>query len=190
MTLKYKLLSGAAILGAVSLPAVANAVDNVTVNATITTAAGISASNVSNVGFGNWLIGISGAETPTITLGTTSGGYTVAGVTNSQIINLDGDTAGTVGQVTVDLPTGADNITLQMTRSAITDYTDAGLSLTAVSYDDDSSAPANLAAATPVDIIVEVGGTPEPVTFGATITADATPASAIHTASFNVAFSF
>lgn len=190
MSLKHKLLSGAAFLGIAIMPTMANAVDNATVTATITTDAGIDVANTANINFGTWLIGINGADTPTITINPTNATLTTAGVGGSQLINLTGATGGTAGSVTVDLPTGADNITLQMTRSAITDFTDAGLALTAVTYDEDTVAPAALVAATPVDIVVEVGGTPEPVTFGATITADATPADAVHVASFNVTFSF
>ena len=190
MTLRSKLLSSAAILGMASLPVVAFAADNADVDASITTSAGITAANVANIGFGNWLVGIASGDTPTITLGPTSGGFTTGAVGTSQLINLDGDTAGTVGQVTVTLPAGADGVVLQMTRSAITNFSDGGLALTAVSYDTDDIAPAVLAQATPVDVTVESGGVAEPVTFGATITADATPADATHSASFNVSFSY
>jgi hypothetical protein len=190
MTLRSKLLSSAAILGMASLPAVAFAADNADVDAVITTSAGITANQVADINYGNWLVGIASGDTPTITLGATSGGFTTAAVGSSQLINLDGDTAGTVGQVTVTLPAGADGIVLQMERSAVTDFTDGGLSLTSVLYDTDDIAPSTLIAATPVDVTVESGGVAEPVTFGGVITADATPADATHTATFNVVFSY
>lgn len=190
MTLRSKLLSSAAILGMASLPAVALAADNADVDAVITTSAGISAANVADINFGSWLVGVASGATPTISLGATSGGFTTGNLGGSQLINLAGNTSGTVGQVTVTLPNGADGIVLQMERSAVTDFTDGGLSLTTVLYDTDDIAPGTLAAATPVSVTVESGGVAEPVTFGAVITADATPADATHSATFNVVFSY
>lgn len=190
MTLRSKLLSSAAILGMASLPAVAFAADNADVDVFITTSAGITANNVADINFGNWLVGIASGDTPTISLGATSGGFTTGAVGSSQVINLDGDTAGTIGQITVTLPVGADGVVLQMQRSAVTNFSDGGLALTTVFYDTDDIAPATLLVATPVDVTVESGGVAEPVTFGAVITADATPADATHTASFNVSFSY
>lgn len=190
MTLRSKLLSSAAILGLASLPAVAFAADNVDVDAVITTSAGITAAHVADINFGTWLVGIASGDTPTITLDASNGSLSSGNVGSSQLINLTGATAGTMGQVTVNLPAGADGIVLQMERSAITDFTDTGLSLTTVLYDTDDIVPGTLAAVTAVDVTVESGGVAEPTFFGAIITADATPADATHSATFNVSFSY
>jgi hypothetical protein len=191
---KSKLLTGAAILGLAIMAGPVNAAvftDNADVDITIDTLSGITAADGATMDFGDWLIGVAAADTASIVMAT-DGTYTINEGATSQLVELGGNASGTAGTVTVDLPAGADEVELQMERGAITDFADAALTLSDITYataTEGDDIP--LAEATPVVVTVDTGGTPETVSFGATITAsNASPANGTHTATFNVVFSY
>lgn len=184
-TLKFLAFTGAVALGiAGSNSAFAQ---TETVQATLTTSSAITSNVVSAIDFGTWLLIVDGVETPTITLtddGTVDA--TTGGITNSQLAEITAPA--TEGVVTVQTPAPA---VLTMTRSNTTDFTDGGLSLTAVTYNTATEASTNINAdAASGTVTVLAANTDETVTFGGTVTADATPADAAHTASFDVTFSY
>ena len=194
---KYKLLAlGSAIVMQMMIaPSFVEAANNADVTVDIETAAGITAVTQSDMNFGSWLIGIRSGETPYITLDEGTGALSVTGSTNSDIINLTGATTGTRGSILVTLPTGADGLTLQMSRGVITQFADTSLVLSNIEYlSDDNGETGPLASGAPnsVDIQVTTGGTGALVQFGGRITATATPVgdAVVHTASFDVAFAY
>lgn len=164
--------------------------DTADVDATITTSSGITAADGVDMDFGDWLIGVNNGDQATITIDT-DGDLTAVEGTTSQLIELTGATTGVAGTVTVDLPSGADGVELQMSRGTITQFTDTNITLDDITYSTATEAEAPLAESTPVVVTVVTGGTPETVSFGGTITAeDASPADATHTASFTVTFNY
>jgi hypothetical protein len=191
-TFKTLAIAALALAGVALMPGQANAQSNVaTVTADITTDAGIDALAGVNMDFGNWLIGVHAGDTPQVIM-TTAGVMTTANVGTSQLIHLDGTNTGTPGTVTVDLPTGADGIVLQMTRDGGTQvaFSDPNIVLEDITYLTATEAEAALDDATPVPVTVVTGGTPETVSFGGTVTASDTPADTAHTATFDVTFGY
>ena len=194
---KYKLmaLGSAIVMQMMVVPSLVEAANNADVTVDIETAAGITAVTQTDMNFGSWLIGIRSGETPTITLDEATGNVAVAGNTNSDIINLTGATTGTRGSILVTLPTGADGLTLQMSRGVITQFVDTSLVLSNIEYlSADNGETGVLASGAPnsVDILVTTGGTGALVRFGGRVTANATPVGdgIVHTASFDVAFAY
>ena len=189
---KNKFLLGAAILGLAVMAGSAMADDDVDITATIETDSGITAAVVDSIDFGSYLIGVDAlsGDQVTITIDTL-GALTSNATGTAQVIDLTGTATGTPGQATVDLPSGADGIELQMTRDVITQFVDTNITLDDITYRTATEAEDPVLEATPVIVTVVAGGTPEPVFFGGTITADATPAdNAAHTATFNVNFGY
>jgi hypothetical protein len=191
---KYVLLAGTAFLGlAMSagpvFAAAAPITSTATVTASLTTDSGITAADGDTMEFGTWLIGVNAGDEVTLVMDTA--GAIVEGSTGTaQVIQLD-NTGVAPGTVTVDLPTGADGIVLQMERGPITQFTDTAIVLSDITYVTATETEAAVAEATPVPVTVVTGGTPEEVAFGATITAtDTSPADATHTATFDVTFSY
>jgi hypothetical protein len=162
------------------------------VQATIATNSAITVADGVDINFGTWLIIVRSAETPTITLDN-AGAIVTGGITNSTLQNLTPGT-GVAGTVTVDLPAGTANTVLQMSRTAPVAFTDTGLSISAVTYTTATETGNNAFLVTPATepVTVVAGGTPETVTFGATITATATPldANSPHVSSFDVSFAY
>lgn len=199
----YKTFKTLALVGATAISLglmsyQANAANTANVTFDIDTLSGITATTGSTMDFGTWLIGIHTGDTPTITMAT-DGTFSAVGTPGtSQVKNLTGATSGTAGTVTVTLPAGADGLTLQMTRTAVTDFADAGLTLedSLITYSNGDalgaaqngtflSGPTNN-----VPISITTGATGAVVSFGGTITASATPSDATHTASFDVTFAY
>lgn len=186
-SIKTVALFGAVVLGLAFTSGSAKAQE--TVNANITTSSAITTTDGVDMGFGTWFAAVVSGDAFTIGMLSSTGAVTAAGVTTSFAIELvPVDQAGTV---TVEMPTGADNVLLQMTATAITDFADPGLSLSALNYT--TATEGNdvvLVPLTPVDVTAVTGGTPETVRFGGTIDVSATPADAAHVASFDVSFAF
>ncbi|MDH5722843.1 MAG: hypothetical protein OEY94_05940 [Alphaproteobacteria bacterium] len=160
-----------------------------TVNATLTTSSAITTTDVSNMDFGEWLIQFVAGDTPALTLtndGTVSTTQTGAVANGSQVVNITA--SATEGVVNVQTPAPA---TLTITRSASSDFVDGGLSLTDTDYrtanDGVNALDADAATGT---VTTLVAATDEPVRFGGIIAITATPADAIHTAQFDVTFSY
>lgn len=196
--IKKMAIAGAAVLALGITSSAVYAGNNATVNVEIDTLSGITATAGNTMDFGNWLIGIHTGDPETITM--TTAGVMSTSSTNaagtSQVVNLDGTTAGQAGTVVVTLPAGANGLTLQMTRGAITDFVDAGLTLEEanITYSNSDSGVQNgtllSGGGNAVPITITTGATGATVSFGGTITASATPADNTHTASFNVAFAY
>ena len=185
--LKTLALLGAIALGTILAPQSAKAQD--TVNATITQDGAITTVDVADMGFGTWFLAVVGGDVFTLTMNSSTGVVTAAGNVGSFATEL---TAGTgEGQVTAELPLGADGIIIQMTPSAITDFTDPGLTLSSLTYSTATQGvddPLTPLVAAPVTCVT--GGTPEPITFGGVIDVSATPADGLDTASFTVTFAY
>lgn len=167
----------------------ASAADNANVNASITTSSTITAAAVNTMDFGTWLVGIHTGDTPTIRMDAT-GAYTTGSLGTSQIANLGAGT-GTPGSATITLPNGADGVIVQMSLDAINDFAGGALSLTAVTYDTATEAETAIVAGGATQPVTNVNGsTPETISFGATITASATPTDGNHTASLDISFDY
>lgn len=184
----------AALTGMVFSPSSSNAAAvTPTVNATLTTNAAITVADGVDMTFGTWFLIFRNADIFNLHM-TTAGVITAVGLgptpaTDSRAINiLPSPQAGTV---TVMLPAGVSGVVLNMQRTAITDFADAGLTLSNITYGT-ATEGANVAlpATTNVPVTAVTGGTPETVSFGADIDVTATPADATHTASFDVSFSY
>ena len=166
-TLKALALTSATVFGlAMAGPAYAQ---TETVTASLATSSAITTTFEEGVDFGEYFINIDGTEQPTLSMDSTTGAITVAGATNSQVIQITAPTSAR-GEVTVSVP--ADNTTVQMTPTAVVDFTDPALSLTTVRYlsASESGSWANTST-TAVPITVLTGGTPESVFFAGVITA-------------------
>ena len=115
------------------------------------------------------------------------------GVVGSVVQDLAG-TAGTNATVGITTPLGADGIVLDMTRSIITDFPDAGLSLNSVTYSTATEGTDQVFAVTPAvePVTVVTGGTNENVSFGGAIFITDTPdnANSPHSATFDVQFDY
>jgi len=193
-SLKKLALVSSTVLGIALPAAVYAAAPNADVTVDITTDAGITATNLTDMDFGTWIIGVHSGDTPTIVMPVATGTMTKTTGVGSDLLALTG-TAGVLGTIKVTLPTGANNLTLQMQRSAVTQFTDTNIQLTAVTYKNGDPAGAaqtgTLAPVTNVPIIVSNGATGATISFGGTITATATPADNLaHNAKFDVTFSF
>lgn len=153
-------------------------------NSALTSADGVDAD------FGEYLVIIRNGETVTLTMDNTAA-IVVAGDTQSTVIQTDA-TGVQAGTVTITAPTGADNVTLQMTHGAIVPFTDPGIDLTGITYTDTVSTDVDFTAGTAVDVVAVTGGTPETITFGHEISIDGTPddTNSPHTASYDVSFAY
>lgn len=171
----------------------AKAADSETVEVLMDIESGITATAGTTMEFGDWLVGVHSGENPTLTMAVATGTVTPGNMTLSRLVKLDG-TVTTAGTVVVTLPSGANGVTLQMQRGAVSAFSGATeFTMTQVTYanSDNVAQTGVLALATPVPIEVDVGATGATVSFGGTITATATPATdGAHTATFNVAFAY
>jgi len=182
---KYLAVASALALGVAAFGS--NAQAQTTVDASFITSSGITVNAGNTMDFGEYLLIVGAPDNPTLTLSDDgSNAITVANNPNSQIVEITAPA--TEGSVTVDAP--ADGTVLTMTRDAAstTDFADAGLSLTAVTYRTATESGNINADGDTGPVTVVTAGTPELVTFGGTITATATPADTTHTASYTVSF--
>ncbi len=183
----------AALMGIAIVPTITEAapvtptvVVNLTTNSAITVADGV------DMQFGTWFLIFRNADLFNLNL-TTAGVVSAVGLGggagDSQAINtLPGPVAGTV---TVTLPAGINGIQLNMQRTAITQFTDPGLTLANTTYGTATEgANQALITTTNVPVTVVTGGVNETVSFGADINVTATPADAAHTSSFIVSFAY
>ena len=183
----------AALMGVTFAPSKSNAAAvTPTVNASITTSSAITVADGADMEFGTWFILFRNADNFSLHL-TTGGVLTAVGIgpapaTDSRAINILAAPA--VGTVTASLPTGVSGVIINMQRTAITDFADAALTLSNITYMTASQAEAALPVTTNVPVTILTGGTPETVNFGADIDITGNPADLLHTASFDVSFSY
>lgn len=190
-TFKQVAVIGTAIVALGYMSDVAKAAPTATVTASITTSSTITALTGVNMDFGTWLVGVHAADAPTITMNSATGAYTIGAVGSSQIKNL-GAATGTPGSATITLPTGADGIVVQMSLDTLTDFPGAsGLSMTGITYSTLTEADTAIiqgGATQPVTNVL--GGAPETIKFGGTITATATPTDGNYAGSIDVSFDY
>jgi hypothetical protein len=187
---KTYLMVGVAILGLAFTATQANA--QTPVDVSIETDSSITVVDGDDMDFGTWFLVFRNAdpfELRMATNGVITPQNMAGGAGDSlaaELVNIDQE-----ANMTVELPTGANNIQLNMTRTAITDFPSAALTLQAITYGT-ATQGANQAMAFPgaSPVTVVTGGTPEVVSFGADIAVTATPADAAHTATFDVNFNF
>lgn len=190
-TFKTLAAIGTAAVALSVMPIAVNAADNADVTASLTTHSSITAANGTDMDFGRWLVIVRSSETPTITLPSTSGTYVTGGATNSTLVPLDGVNAGVPGTATVTLPTGANNTAIQVTLDSITDFAGAALDITAASYSTATeTTDTALTIGTGAIVTTVTGGTPETVSFGATVTASATPTDGSYSGALNITFDY
>ncbi len=193
-TFKYGIAVGAAIAGISGFAGQAQAqVNNAVVTTDIEVVNGIDVTAGDPIDFGTWVLAYRFADAFELTMATT-GVITpanIAAAPNNSVAIPVGVAPG-AGNLTVDVPAGINNVELQMTRGAITNFTGgSGLSLTQVTYETVTETPAAPFAQTvPHPVTVIAGGTPEIVTFGATIAVTAQPPIGPHTATFTATFNY
>jgi len=183
----------AALTGAVFAPTSSQAaVVTPNVNVSLITNSAITVADGVDMAFGTWFLIFRNADAFELRI-------TPAGVTSIQ--NIGGGTADSqavntiaapvAGTVTVSLPAGINGIVVNMQRTLETDFTDAGLTLTRITYSTVTEpGPTVMTAATNYPVTVVTGGVAETVSFGADIQVTATPADATHTATFQVSFAY
>lgn len=187
-----------AMMGIAFLPSIANA-QTATIQASITTDAAIDVVDGDDMDFGTWLLIHRNSDDFELVMDT-AGAITTA--------NLAGGAGDSVAQeltsvdqaatVTVDLPTGASNVELALTRTAITNVAgdldgdgSTALTLQDITYSTATETGNNtLAESTPEVVTVVAGGTPETVSFGGTIAVSGQPNDTTHTAAFDVTFAY
>lgn len=178
-----------AVLGAFALMLAfsTNANAQTTVQASITTNAAITVADGVDMDYGTWFLAVNGADDFLLTM-TTAGVVTASGNVTSTATNIV--PAVGAGTVTVTTPTGTTNTVLQMTRSAIIDFPDAGLTFQNTTYGTAAQGANQALGVVAVPVTVATGGTPQTVSFGGQINVSATPADATHLASFTVSFAY
>lgn len=190
-TFKTLAALGAATLALSTMSGAVKAADNADVTASLTTHSSITAANGTDMDFGRFLIIVRNSETPTIEIPANSNTYAIVGATQSTVVPLDGVNAGVRGTATVTLPTGADNTAIQVTLDSITDFAGAALDITAASYSTATETGNNALPLNTGSIVTTVtGGTPETVTFGATVTANSTPTDGSYSGALNITFDY
>lgn len=190
--MNFKSMKYAAAVAAIALGISGHAQAQTPVLANITTSATITVADIADMEFGSWFLIFRNADIFSLVM-TPAGVVTPTGLggnpTDSQAVVLVAGAG--EGQVSANLPTGADGYVINMQRDAVVDFPDPGLALSAVTYSTATEVgPTLVPAATNVPVTVVTGGTPEVVSFGSTISVSATPADATHSASFNVTFAY
>ncbi len=188
-TLKRTAATAAIIASTILMP-VAGQAANPTVTTSITTASGITVADGVDVAFGSWLVIVRNAESIVLTMDQT-GAIVASGATQSTVVNLTPGT-GVAGTVTVDVPVGANNAVLQMSRTAATAFGVAGLAFTSVAYSTAVEGNMQAFVVTPATepVTVVTGGTPQTVTFSPVLTFSATVPDGTYTSSFDVSFAW
>lgn len=189
-SLRKKLVLGGLAVSTTALIAGAAVAQNdpQAVTVSLVTTSALTSGTPQDSSFGEWLIIVRSTETILLTMDN-AGDVVASGDTNSSVIEID-DTGAQTGLVQITTPTGIDGEDLQMTHGGITDFTDAGLSLTSILYTDTVTTSGNFTAGTAVPVRVVTGGTQEDVTLAHVISATITPADATHTASYTVSFAY
>jgi hypothetical protein len=185
-----KLMALGAAASAITVSSIDPAEAQTPVKVQLTTDSAITVTDGVDGELGSWLIVIRSGETVTLTQSTSNCTVTnTSSGTNSTVINLS--SAGVAcGTVLVKVP--AAGVVLQMTRSAIADFPDAGVALDSVTYGtatqgDDQA----LAAATGKPVTIVGANTDETIKFGTVTKVTASPADATDAeASFNVTFAY
>ncbi len=187
-SLKYGIAVGAAVLGITGFAGQSHAQTNSAVVTTnIEVVSGIEATVGAPIDFGTWVLAYRSANNFTLVMDTT-GAVVADNVASVAIPVTPGAGA---GNLTVDVPVGVNNVILQMTRGAITNFAGgSGISLTGVSYMTASQPEAPFAQTVNHPVTVITGGVDEVVNFGATIAVTAQPTLAAHTASFTATFNY
>ncbi len=187
-TMKIVAALAVALFGVSALSSNAQALDAITANIEFDSA--INTSNATDLEFGTYLAIIRSSETVTLTMNNL-GAVAIGGVTDSTVQYLAG--AQSAGGIQVDLPAGTSNVVLQMDRTAATPFANApNVVLSAVTYstaiEGNNQAFLPLPATEPVTVVA--GGTPQQVTFGATISITGTPNDGPDSSSFDVSFNY
>lgn len=160
-----------------------------TVTATFITSGALTTDPVSNFDFGEYFILIDGVETPTLAMAD-NGAVTLTpgGITNSTVYEITAPTSR--GAITVTVPAPA--MALTLTRDSSTNFTDAGLDLTVLTYSTANDGNGNdISTDLDTGTVTTTGAnTAETISFGATITIGPQPANGTHTADFDVTLSF
>lgn len=189
--LKYGAAVGVAMMGISGFLGQAQAQTviqaNITVDSAITVTPGL------NIEFGTWLLVYRNADPFELTMDT-AGNIVVnniaAGAGNSVAIQLTPGTG--AGNLTVNLPTGANGVTLNMSRGAITNFGGGGLTLQNITYGTTIEGANQVFAQSPTlePVTVVTGGTPQTVSFGAEIAVASQPVNGPASASFTVSFAY
>lgn len=175
----------------------AHAQSSEVVTATLTTSTAISTTLVDDIAYGEWML-LHGGTSPAddFVLRMSADGTNAITVENglgdSQAIEIDIATA-LSGLVDVDVPAGPTDLALAVT--AINDFTDPGLAVEAtagirwrtVGTGTTNTAPFSV---DPLGTVTTDGNGDASVRFGLDIEVTDTPADAIHTADFEVEFSY
>jgi hypothetical protein len=181
---------GALLFGFTAVDPV-KAAPNATITATLTSVGALAATNVADMNFGTWFL-VPGAGSIDLVKATT-GGITAnvsGGATATQVV-----TNSTPAQVTVAITGGGaseNGTVVHVTRGAITDFASApDATLGSITYRTATQSGENaLAEATPENVTIVAGNTPEPVYFGGTVTVTNTLPNGADTATFDVTFSY
>lgn len=144
------------------------------ISASFATAAALTAAAGNDIDFGTWVVELDGIENPTITVVPNLAGaptVNLLGATNSTVVNTVA--SANAGSVTVTTPTGTPSRVIDMSFTLDSDFDETDLSLGSLTY---VTATETVASAIPAtltgsdDVTVAVGGTPETVGIGGTLT--------------------
>lgn len=175
-TLKGLILATSAIAAITFVTTDVNAATSASMGVSIESIDAVDVTKLNDMNFGKWLLTYS-AEDIVLTLNPNTSAVTVGALTTSTAQQLAATSRS--GRLTVDIPSGINNYTLDMTVAAPTDFTDtAAYEMTSISYATASeSTPATVTAdgTTTHPVTVLTGGTPETVFFGGVLTVDAQP---------------
>lgn len=188
-TLRNGTAVAVAILGISGFMGQAQAQTVITTNLTVDSAITVTPGN--NIEFGTWLLVYRNADPFELTMdttGTITPNNIAVGPGNSVAVQLAAGTG--QGTLTVDLPTGANGVTVNMTRGVITDMPSIGLTLQNITYATFTQAESAFLQATNEPVTVVTGGVPETVSFGAEVAVTAQPADGPHSGTFTVNFAY
>ncbi len=157
---------------------------SIAVPVTLTTDSAITLASVTDMDFGSWLLYHDTTNNVTVTMVPSTGTVTGVSAGGTSVASLITASA-SVGAITVNSPGAA---ALDLFGSVTTDFVDAGLALTAITYafngGADTALGVNVGAATTIN--TTGGATLDPLLFGGLVTVTVTPADQAHTATVTV----
>lgn len=189
-TLRNGTALAVAILGISGFIGQAQAQTVITANLDVDSAITVVAGN--DIEFGTWLLVYRNADAFTLDMVASTGVTTPAGLgggpTNSVAIELVAGTG--AGDLTVELPAGANGVVINMTRGVITDMPSTALTLQNITYNTVTENDAAFAQTINHPVTVITGGVPETVSFGATVAVGGQPVDGPHSGTFTVNFAY
>lgn len=189
-TLRNGTALAVAILGISGFMGQAQAQTVITTNLDVDSAITVAPGN--DIEFGTWLLVYRNADAFSLVMAPDTGNITPTGLGggagDSVAISLVAGTG--QGNLTVDLPVGANGIAINMTRGAITDMPSTALTLQNITYNTTTEGNQPFLQATNEPVTVVTGGTPETVSFGAEIAVSAQPLDGPHSGTFTVNFAY